>query len=467
VARISETVDQSIFHKTPPSSGPPTPGLLLVFSAGEPLQGALPLEDGAIQIGRGMLGGVRLSDSRMSREHAEVRFAGGRWAVRDLQSRNGTAVDGVLLERPAEGDALRVVRTGDTVFLLCADLGPYRARVEAGGAQVVGPRLRAVWEQLGPAGAGGTLHVTGESGSGKELAAREFHRASGRGEGPFVPVNCAAIPEGMAERLFFGARKGAYSGAGADAAGYLQEADGGTLFLDEVGELDLVVQAKLLRALETREVLPLGAARPVKVDLQICSATHRDLRARVADKRFREDLYYRIARPHLAIPPLRERREEIAFLIDRELRAVDGALVAHVSLVEACLLRPWPGNVRELLVEVRAAAAAARAAQETTVKLQLLAPTAGLTITGSESGADGPAPAAAPTPSEEGGGPPSREAIEQALRQAQGRVATAARTLGLHRTQLRRWLAKHDVDPRAFDAAGSADDEPEGDEPPE
>ena len=129
----------------------------------------------------------------------------------------------------------------------------------------------------------------------------------------------------------------------------MQEADGGTLFLDEIAELDPAVQAKLLRVLESKEVLPLGAARPRKVELQVCSATNKDLRALVGAGTLREDLYFRVGRPAVALPALRNRAEEIAPLIAAELGKLSPSLIAHVSLVEQCLLRPWPGNVRELL----------------------------------------------------------------------------------------------------------------------
>ena len=149
------------------------------------------------------------------------------------------------------------------------------------------------------------------------------HATAPESNAPFVAVNCAAIPEGLAERLLFGARKGAYSGATADAEGYIQAANRGTLFLDEIAELDPLVQAKLLRVLETREVLPLGASRAKKVDIGICAASHRRLRDEVTAGRFREDLYFRIGRPEVQIPPLRERLDEIPWFVARELRRVD------------------------------------------------------------------------------------------------------------------------------------------------
>src|SRR5262249_47546586 len=155
-----------------------------------------------------------------------------------------------------------------------------------------------------------TLLVHGESGSGKELAARLYHDAGPRGAGPFVAVNCAAIPDRVAERLLFGAKKGAVSGA-TDAAGYAQSADGRTLFVDEIAERDGAVQAKVLAGHEAAEVLPVGAAAGVRVDVGVVAATHRDLRVAVAERRFRDDLYYRLARPAVVMPPLRARRGDI------------------------------------------------------------------------------------------------------------------------------------------------------------
>jgi transcriptional regulator with PAS, ATPase and Fis domain len=147
-----------------------------------------------------------------------------------------------------------------------------------------------------------TLLVVGPTGAGKELAARHFHRAGPRPQGPFVAVNCATIPAGLAERVLFGAVRGAYSGADSNADGYVHAADGGVLFLDELGELELTVQAKLLRFLETREVYAVGATRPRTVDVRVCSATHRDLRAMAGRREFREDLYFRLGRPQVALP---------------------------------------------------------------------------------------------------------------------------------------------------------------------
>jgi transcriptional regulator with GAF, ATPase, and Fis domain len=268
-----------------------------------------------------------------------------------------------------------------------------------------------------------------------------------------VPVNCAAIPHGIAERLLFGVRRGAYSGAEADAEGYVQAADRGTLFLDEVADLDLQVQAKLLRALELREVMALGAARPRAVDLHFCSASNRDLRAQVTSGKLREDLYYRIARPAVTLPPLRERPEEMPMLIERELGRVVPDLSLHVSLVEACLLRPWPGNVRELLVEARSAAQAALMQGTRRVESRHLDPGAGEPLAGSVPDApaeESPPSTPRPSPRETRSrtrplDARERARIEEVLRREEGNVAAAARALGMHRTQLRRLIGRHGI----------------------
>jgi len=213
--------------------------------------------------------------------------------------------------------------------------------------------------------------------------------------------------------------------------------------------------------LESREVMALGALRPIGVDLRVCSATHRSLREQVAAGRLREDLYFRIGRPEVAIPPLRERLEEIPWLISREIERLlrergQEPLVVHASFVEACLLRPWPGNVREILTEARAALQHAVAAHATRVEASHLAATAGLAFSLP------PAPAAAEPvePAREVRAkrrhfvPPDRAQIEQALQRAEGNVTRAARELGVHRNQLRRLIDEHQLDPGQFAPSG-------------
>jgi transcriptional regulator with PAS, ATPase and Fis domain len=409
-----ETLDQSV--QTERASRRAEPGVLVVFAAG---RATLDARTGEGAFGRE--GEIAVADPRMSRRHVEVRRERGVWQARDLGSRNGSAGDGTPL-----GDAfraVRVVRAGDSVAILVDDVSRYLgAAVELRDSLVIGPTLRAGYDAIAAAARDGTgVHLTGETGSGKELAARHFHAAGPRATGPFVALNCAALPAQLAETLLFGARKGAYSGADADREGHLQAADGGTLFLDEIAELSLEVQAKLLRVLETREVVPLGATRARSIDVRIVSATHVDLRDAVAAGTFRDDLYFRLGRPAVALPPLRARPEEVPWLV----AAVVGKLPAHVSLIEAALLRPWPGNVRELVTEVADAVRTARTAGATRVEASHLAEDAGQPLT---------RPAAAVTLDD--------EAVSAALAKHAGNVSAAARELGVHRTQLRRFLER-------------------------
>ncbi|UQA57766.1 sigma-54-dependent transcriptional regulator [Polyangium aurulentum] len=198
-----------------------------------------------------------------------------------------------------------------------------------------------------------TVLVTGPSGSGKELVARALHEGSRRKDGPFVAVNAAAIPETLLESELFGFKKGAFTDARADKKGLFVEAHGGTLFLDEIGDLPLVLQAKILRALEEREVRPLGATRSVPVDVRVVAATNHDLRKAAKEGRFREDLFYRLAVIEIAIPPLRDRPEDILPLAEHFLRRAAsraGRPIQGLSGAAARLLLAygWPGNVREL-----------------------------------------------------------------------------------------------------------------------
>ncbi|MDZ7844339.1 MAG: sigma 54-interacting transcriptional regulator [Anaerolineales bacterium] len=198
-----------------------------------------------------------------------------------------------------------------------------------------------------------TALILGESGTGKELLARLVHAESPRFRGPWVTVNCAALPEDLIESELFGARRGAYTGADRDRSGHVQQAAGGTLFLDEVAELPLQAQAKLLRFLEEGEARPLGAGEGQRVDVRVVAATHRDLRARIAEGRFRADLFYRLHVVPLELPPLRERASDIPLLLDafaEDLAARHS--VARPSFTPALVARlghcQWPGNVREL-----------------------------------------------------------------------------------------------------------------------
>jgi two-component system response regulator AtoC len=204
--------------------------------------------------------------------------------------------------------------------------------------------------------------ITGETGTGKELAALSLHAGGKRRDKPFVAVNCAALPESLAESELFGHERGAFTGAASAKVGYFEAADGGTLFLDEVGELPPPLQAKLLRAVETRQIVRLGETRPLPVDVRVVAATHRELAAEVKAGRFREDLYFRLCAAQVALPPLRSRPREIPLLartfleqackqLGREVPSLDAAALAQLSA------HAWPGNVRELRNAMAALAA--------------------------------------------------------------------------------------------------------------
>ena len=219
------------------------------------------------------------------------------------------------------------------------------------GASRAMAELRQLIELVAPTGT--TVLVTGETGTGKEVVARRIHASSERPDGPFVAVNCAALPESLIESELFGYERGAFTGAVGSRAGYFEEANGGTLFLDEVAELPLALQPKLLRAVQEREVRRLGASRSVRVDVRVVAATNVDLLRAIREGRFRADLYYRLCIIELHVPALRERKEDIPQLCEHFLRRciprtkspLRRVSAAAEEAMDAC---SWPGNVREL-----------------------------------------------------------------------------------------------------------------------
>jgi transcriptional regulator with GAF, ATPase, and Fis domain len=455
-----ETLDQSRSLRRGGDGGPPEPGLVTLFTGEAPRCDVLPTR-GPIVIGRDRECAVAIDDARASRRHAELTFDGARWRVRDLGSRNGTFLDGEKITEAAAVADEAVLSIGNTLFLLAANVATIVGAVAIENGVVIGPRLRATWQAIDLiAQRGKVLHLVGETGTGKEQAARRFHAASRRAAGPFVAVNCAAVPPLLAERLFFGARRGAYSGADADAEGYLAAADGGTLFLDEVGDLSPDVQPKLLRAIETGELLPLGAAHARKLNVAVVSATHVDLRGRITAGSFRGDLYFRLGQPALTLPPLRARREEIPWIIDVTLGGLSGGVKAHASLVEAVLLRPWPGNTRELINAVTAAAHLARG-RDNRVMAQHLGDGVGTALGMLLSPSNGASPTTT-APATTTTTPPPPEDVEavrirEVLEREHGNVTKAAQALGLHRTQLRRLVERHRIDLRQYRRRGDDD----------
>ncbi|HYI01353.1 sigma 54-interacting transcriptional regulator [Hyalangium sp.] len=428
------TIDDAVLRAK--TDAPPLPGGILIFANGEPALFAVALRDGKLVFGRSLAESVLGRDLRLSREHAEITLDNsGAWTVTDLASRNGTFVDGEAVRGQVRRADARWLRAGNSLLVLSKDIRPYLAQVVEVSAQgdVVGPAIRPIYDALRvTAEAGRDVLIRGESGTGKELAARCFHRAV---KGPFIAVNCAAIPSSMAERLLFGARKGSFTGA-TDAEGYVQAAEGGVLFLDEVGELGEEVQAKLLRLLGSREVLPLGATQPKTVNVRVCAATHRQLRGRAG---FREDLYFRLSATEVVLPPLRERFAELPALVTAEVRRAAPEVRVNADFIEACLSRAWPGNVRELGAEVAMAVRAAALDDGRELRVTHLRPSAGLAIETVVAPAD---EQVQPPPD---AGPPSREAIEAAIADCGGNLAAAATRLGINRSRLYREMKRQGV----------------------
>jgi DNA-binding NtrC family response regulator len=288
--------------------------------------------------------------------------------------------------------------------------------------------------------------IRGESGTGKELVARTIHAASRRSEGPFEPIDCGALPEGLLESELYGHERGAFTGAVARKRGRIELAHGGTLFLDEVGELSAASQAKLLRFLAEHQIVRLGGSQHLPVDVRVIAASHRDLRAGVQGGSFREDLYYRLAVTEIDLPPLRARREDIPLLVAHFLeREFDYPGEVSEEAVAVLARHAWPGNVRELRNAVEAATVRARGG---VILPEHLPPSVG---SGAAGGADelarlvaGMADAAP-----EGGKHAAvQEAAERALvahvlERTGGNQVQAARQLGIHRTTLRRLIERY------------------------
>jgi two-component system response regulator GlrR len=307
-------------------------------------------------------------------------------------------------------------------------------------------------EALLVARSGASVLVRGESGSGKELLAQAIHRASPRAAGPFVAVNCSAIPETLLESELFGHVKGAFTGALSHHRGLFQVADGGTLFLDEIGDMPAALQVKLLRVLQERSVRPVGASQPVAIDVRIVSATHRDLEAMVAEGSFREDLFYRLNVVSLQLPPLAERREDIPLLAQHFLAQIAARQDKRVNGFAPDALRllataAWPGNVRQLhnVVEQVCALTPTPIVPLALVQRALRVPSLEV-LSYAE----------------------ARRRFEQAylvglLKLTDGQVADAARLAERNRTEFYRLLQKHGLTPARFRAEGSGSDEAVGD----
>jgi transcriptional regulator with PAS, ATPase and Fis domain len=309
-------------------------------------------------IGTGESAELSLADPTVSRFHCEIRTSDGEVVVKDLGSRNGLVVDGVRVEG-AWLHAGAVLTLGNTKITFDLATEPVNVPLSRSdrfgimvGRSIAMRRAFSVLERAASSNA--TVLLGGETGTGKEAAAESIHRESARADGPFIPVDCGAIPGNLLESELFGHEKGAFTGAVAARAGAFEEANGGTIFLDEIGELEPELQPKLLRVLEKKEIKRVGSSKYTPIDVRIIAATNRNLRAEVNAKNFRSDLYYRLAVVEVALPALRERLDDLPLLVDTILKRLGSAGSPEAALVESRAFQDtlarhaWPGNVREL-----------------------------------------------------------------------------------------------------------------------
>src|SRR4051812_39005913 len=303
----------------------PMADFVLVTIKGKELGATFVPRTDCVVIGSHPSADLVLRDPSVSRFHCEI-TGGDRPTVRDLGSRNGTAVNGVTVAQAplTEGamltlgsTQLRFERSGTSARIVLSGRDRFGTMVGRSAS------MRAVFAMCEQAAASdSTVLIEGETGTGKEATAEAIHRESGRGTGPFVVVDCGAIPPQLLESELFGHERGAFTGAVSSRRGAFEAASGGTIFLDEIGELGLDLQPKLLRALERREIKPVGADHYAPVDVRVLAATNRNLREEVTARRFRSDLYYRVAVLRVRLPPLRERKEDLGVLLEHLLEVL-------------------------------------------------------------------------------------------------------------------------------------------------
>ena len=405
-----------------------------------------------VELGRSghVSGPLGLDDLEVSRAHGHIdRDAeSGEWVLHDSGSRNGTFVDGARVQSTALRHGA-VIRVGSTLLLFesvrfKADEVLVRETPPLLGPSIAMQRVRANVAQV--AGHNLSVLIQGETGVGKELVARAVHHQSGR-QGPFVAVNCAALPEQLAESELFGHLAGSFTGAGQSKQGLFATAEGGTLFLDEIGELPRSLQPKLLRALATGEVRPVGDTKTRSLDVRVVAATNRDLVHAVREGDFRKDLYARIATWTIEVPPLRERRDDILPLAGHFLAPTGGPTSVGANAAEALVLYGWPYNVRELEQQMKVAALRAttqRAIEIEHLPEEMLGPL----------GARLPqVPSAGPPPLSiqvKPTGVPTADELRKVLDHFGGNVAQVARFFGKDRRQIYRWAERFEIDSSAF-----------------
>jgi len=411
-------------------------------------------------VGRAEDADLRVHDRSVSRRHARLILDDEGVRIADTESHNGVRVNGEPIENT------RSLRSGDVVSLGEVALVLYSVTPEAPTPEsasqgreislgertvlVADPAMIRLYELIRRlASSDLPVLILGESGAGKENAAFAVHHWSRRADRPFVALNCAAIAESLAESELFGHEKGAFTGAATAKPGLLETTEGGTLFLDELGELPLALQAKLLRALETRRILRVGGTKEREIDLRIVAATHRNLQEEVEAGRFRKDLYFRLAAASVVLPPLRHRPAEVRLLAHRFLAAAcmaDGRTPPALAPATLALLERygWEGNVRELksTMEYLAATVSEPVVEPAHLPERIVAASGGGSVSVHAGTATPSAPeAAAPAEGPSSGGPPSaqgRPLDDEERRSERARMEEALRVTGPLGEELRR-----------------------------
>jgi two-component system, NtrC family, response regulator AtoC len=412
-------------------------GWVLLLTAAHGVR-AVPLApDATVVIGRDPSCDVALDHERVSRRHTRIAI-GGSWAVEDLGSRNGTLVNGVAARgRVPFGPGEPITIGPFTAVVVPRAVSTVRAAIGSSSVSIEDPALtRPAPLVVALARSIVSIVIHGETGTGKEVLSRALHALSGR-PGPMLGINCAALAPQLLESELFGHEKGAFTGA-LGKSGLLEAASRGTVLLDEIAELPLELQAKLLRAIETREVMRVGSVKPQAIDVRFIAASHRDLMSACAAGTFRRDLFYRLAGLTLTVPPLRERRHQIGALASRFAReATGGDATLSPGAVVRLTAHDWPGNVRELKnVIERAVLLAAGAPIDTNHLLFDIEPPA----------TQPPTPAPAPTPAPVGDlASAERDRIVAALEACAGNQTKAAKQLGISRATLVHKLDIHRV----------------------
>lgn len=399
---------------------------------------------------------VTVDDGWLSKRHARIERDGGAFTIHDEGSRNGTFVNGVRIERTRleDGDLVEVGRTlllfshrmGYAATMPVRRVDPAKITLDEAALLSLSPAMEPLLgdvRRIAPLPP--PVLLGGPTGSGKERVAQAIHRLSGR-RGPFVAVNCGAIREELVESELFGSRRGAFTGA-VDRPGYVQQAHGGTLLLDEIGDIPPRAQVALLRALEEREAVPVGATRPEKVDFRLVSATHRDLTALVAAERFRADLLARIAGFQTALPPLASRREDLGWLAGVLLAETAAGARATFTrdAVRALFAHDWPRNIRELRQCLTTAVGLAGGEPVDLRHLPEAVRRGPRRTLPEEQETDPPAPRDPRISDDE-----KQARLIAALAEHRGNISHVADALRTTRMQIHRWMKKFGLDPGAY-----------------